>query len=65
MTTFVHIQILTEPSSLATIIDYDLILVMHEGKIVESGTPGDLLSSPTSKFFALANSQGVSRPTDV
>ncbi|KAK7689002.1 hypothetical protein QCA50_007693 [Cerrena zonata] len=50
---------------IATIIDYDWILVMHEGKIVESGTPEELLSLETSKFFSLAASQGISKPTGV
>lgn len=55
----------TKLCSIATIIDYDWILVMHEGKIVESGTPEELLSLETSKFFSLATSQGISRPIGV
>ena len=52
---------INDTSSIATIIDYDWILVMHEGKIVESGPPGELLSSPTTKFSSLAASQGILR----
>ncbi|KAH8077273.1 P-loop containing nucleoside triphosphate hydrolase protein [Cristinia sonorae] len=44
---------------LATIIDFDMILVMDEGVVVESGTPRELLARPTSRFALLAASQGL------
>ncbi|CAL1703415.1 unnamed protein product [Somion occarium] len=51
--------ILAVAHRIATIIDYDWILVMHEGIIVESGTPQELLGLPASKFAALASNQGL------
>ncbi|KAJ7818313.1 P-loop containing nucleoside triphosphate hydrolase protein [Mycena olivaceomarginata] len=44
-----------------TIVDFDLILVMEDGVLVESGSPENLLSRSDSKFAQLASSQGVSR----
>ncbi|KAJ7846292.1 P-loop containing nucleoside triphosphate hydrolase protein [Mycena leptocephala] len=41
-----------------TIIDFDLILVMEDGVLVESGSPASLLSRSESKFAQLASSQG-------
>ncbi|KAJ7863186.1 P-loop containing nucleoside triphosphate hydrolase protein [Mycena leptocephala] len=43
-----------------TIIDFDLILVMEDGVLVESGSPASLLSRSESKFAQLASSQGLS-----
>ncbi|KAJ7888747.1 P-loop containing nucleoside triphosphate hydrolase protein [Mycena leptocephala] len=42
-----------------TIIDFDLILVMEDGTLVESGAPQDLLRLPESQFARLALSQGL------
>ncbi|KAF8205910.1 P-loop containing nucleoside triphosphate hydrolase protein [Mycena galopus ATCC 62051] len=44
-----------------TIVDFDLILVMEDGLLVESGSPKTLLLRPESKFAQLASSQGSSR----
>lgn len=43
----------------ATIMDFDVILVMDEGVVVESGTPQELLTQPSSRFASLAASQGL------
>ncbi|KAJ7439610.1 P-loop containing nucleoside triphosphate hydrolase protein, partial [Mycena galericulata] len=43
-----------------TIIDFDVILVMEDGMLVETGPPAQLLSLPDSKFSRLATSQGLS-----
>ncbi len=50
-------------SLLATIIDYDLILVMDQGVIIESGPPRALLSDPKSRFTLLASNQGLTSST--
>ncbi|KAJ7493649.1 P-loop containing nucleoside triphosphate hydrolase protein [Mycena latifolia] len=42
-----------------TIVDFDMILVMEDGMLVENGSPAELLSRPDSKFARLAASQGV------
>ncbi|KAG8697376.1 hypothetical protein FRC09_007907 [Ceratobasidium sp. 395] len=44
---------------IATIIDFDLILILDNGEIVETGAPHDLLADPKSRFARLANSQGI------
>ena len=44
---------------LATIIDFDQIIVMEDGLIVESGSPQDLLAIPKGRFASLAASQGL------
>jgi ABC-type multidrug transport system fused ATPase/permease subunit len=55
---FLELLYLTPP--LETIIDFDLILVMEDGVLAESGSPASLLSRPESKFAQLASSQGLS-----
>ncbi|KAJ6558333.1 P-loop containing nucleoside triphosphate hydrolase protein [Mycena capillaripes] len=42
-----------------TIIDFDLILVMEDGMLVETGPPTQLLSRPDSRFSRLAASRGL------
>ncbi|KAJ6570827.1 hypothetical protein DFH09DRAFT_916881, partial [Mycena vulgaris] len=42
-----------------TIIDFDLILVLEDGLVVESGTPKSLFSRSDSKFAQFATSQGL------
>jgi len=44
---------------IATIIDFDLILVMENGSIVERGSPKDLLAVSNSRFARLAAAQGL------
>ncbi|KAH9831996.1 P-loop containing nucleoside triphosphate hydrolase protein [Rhodofomes roseus] len=46
---------------IATIVDFDFILVMDDGALVEHGTPEDLLARPNSRFARLAASQGIVR----
>ncbi|KAH7722052.1 ABC transporter [Aphelenchoides avenae] len=52
---------------LATIVDADIIYVLGNGRVLESGTHAELLSTPGSKYAQLWNSQnrfGVSEPRD-
>jgi len=44
---------------LATIIDFDYILVMDDGHVVGSGPPRELLADPSARFTCLAMSQEV------
>ncbi|EPS93155.1 hypothetical protein FOMPIDRAFT_1056220 [Fomitopsis schrenkii] len=46
---------------IATIVDFDMILVMDDGAVVEQGAPEDLLTRPDSRFARLAASQGILR----
>ena len=45
--------------SLATITDFDHIVVMEDGLVEESGSPQDLLAIPKGRFASLAASQGL------
>ncbi|KAJ7268006.1 P-loop containing nucleoside triphosphate hydrolase protein [Mycena rebaudengoi] len=45
-----------------TILDFDVILVLDKGKLVESGSPKELLSRSDSRFRKLASSQGIADP---
>ncbi|QRV93384.1 ABC transporter [Ceratobasidium sp. AG-Ba] len=44
---------------IATIVDFDLIIILDNGEIVETGAPHDLLADSDSRFAKLANSQGI------
>jgi len=48
---FKNSTILTIAHRLNTIIDYDRVLVLSFGSVVEFDTPADLLSNPKSMFF--------------
>ena len=43
---------------LGSIVDADLILVVDEGRIVETGKPADLLRDDKSRFHALCSETG-------
>ena len=43
---------------LDTIIDYDRILVLGEGKVLEFGTPSELLSKDEGHFLSMVKSTG-------
>ncbi|KAJ6545144.1 P-loop containing nucleoside triphosphate hydrolase protein [Mycena capillaripes] len=47
-----------------TIVNFDTILVMEDGLLVESGSPQTLLSRPDSKFAQLGSTQGLRQRTD-
>ncbi|KAL5340169.1 P-loop containing nucleoside triphosphate hydrolase protein [Aspergillus crustosus] len=42
---------------LETIVDYDLVAVLEQGRVVESGPPGELLARSTSAFRRLYETQ--------
>ncbi|CAI5456632.1 unnamed protein product [Caenorhabditis angaria] len=51
--------IITIAHRLNTIMDYDRIIVMENGKIVEDGIPALLLKDKSSKFYGLAKSAKI------
>ncbi|KAG9125016.1 hypothetical protein FRC07_009301 [Ceratobasidium sp. 392] len=51
--------VLSVAHRIATIVNFDLILVLDDGKLAEIGPPQVLLATSTSKFSKLANSQGI------
>lgn len=52
--------VLTIAHRLRTVIGYDRILFLHQGRIVETGTPAALLSDTTSHFYRLCKMTGSS-----
>ena len=55
---FQQTTLLTVAHRLNTIMDYDKVLVMDNGKAVEFGTPTDLLDAPNGVFTELVNATG-------
>jgi ATP-binding cassette subfamily B protein/subfamily B ATP-binding cassette protein MsbA len=49
---------------LATVMQADRVVVLDEGRIVESGSPGLLLADPGSRFASLAHAQLITVPHD-
>lgn len=43
---------------LRTVIDYDRVMLLEDGNIVEFDTPGNLLANRESKFYALCKATG-------
>lgn len=56
--TFAHCTIFTIAHRLATVIDYDRIAVLDNGRLVEFGQPAELLSDPTGQLTALVEQTG-------
>ncbi|KAF7457478.1 ATP-binding cassette protein [Cryptosporidium felis] len=52
---FSDCTILSIAHRIHTIIDYDLIIVLEKGKIIEYDSPQALLSNTSSTFYAIAN----------
>ncbi|CAN7940595.1 unnamed protein product, partial [Ixodes hexagonus] len=53
-TAFAHCTQLTIAHRIHTILDYDKVLVMAEGRILEYGSMQELLSNPSSLFKQMA-----------
>ncbi|KAF7308067.1 Multidrug resistance-associated ABC transporter protein [Mycena kentingensis (nom. inval.)] len=51
--------IITIAHRLRTVIDYDKIMLLEEGRIVEFDRPAALLADPSSKFYALCAATGT------
>ena len=56
---FKDATILTIAHRINTVIDYDRILVLEQGSIVEYDSPQVLLSRKDSKFYSLAHEAGI------
>ncbi|KAF4440782.1 hypothetical protein F53441_12190 [Fusarium austroafricanum] len=54
--TFPDSTVLCVTHQVATIVDFDTVVVLDEGKIVEQGDPKELLRQPTSRFAQLYSS---------
>ena len=55
---FARFTVLTIAHRLHTVIDYDKILVMGEGQLVEHGTPSELLARPEGVLHLMAKALG-------
>ncbi|EJU00344.1 multidrug resistance-associated ABC transporter [Dacryopinax primogenitus] len=55
---FADSTILTIAHRLRTVIDYDKVLVLDQGRIAEFDEPVNLLANPSSMFYALCKSTG-------
>ncbi|TPP55792.1 Cystic fibrosis transmembrane conductance regulator [Fasciola gigantica] len=53
-TSFSHCTVVTIAHRLNTILDYDRVIVLHAGRIVEVGNPRELLQNIDGSFYALA-----------
>ena len=56
---FADSTIITIAHRLHTIMDYDRIIVMEAGRIVEDGITAELLKNNNSKFYGLAKSAKI------
>jgi len=56
---FSHCTIITIAHRLHTVMDYDRIMVLDQGSLIESGKPQDLLDKNDSVFFSLAKEAGI------
>ena len=58
-TRFQNTTLITVAHRLNTIMDYDLILVMDQGRAVEMGSPAELLSKTQGEFAKLVDATGA------
>ncbi|XP_077538531.1 ATP-binding cassette sub-family C member 2-like isoform X2 [Haemaphysalis longicornis] len=56
---FAQCTLLTIAHRVHTVLDYDRILVLGEGKVKEYGSPAALLSNPDSAFYKMAADAGI------
>jgi ATP-binding cassette subfamily C (CFTR/MRP) protein 1 len=52
---FAGATVVTIAHRVGTVADYDLAVVMHAGRVAETGRPAELLADPGSAFYALAH----------
>ncbi|KAG8807550.1 hypothetical protein FRC17_004416 [Serendipita sp. 399] len=51
--------VITIAHRLQTIIDYDRVIVMDAGKIVENGPPSQLIRDPNGVFYSMCAKAGI------
>ena len=56
---FAESSVLTIAHRLDTVLNYDKILVLERGRLVECDTPGNLLANPASVFHSMAQDAGL------
>ncbi|KAJ1564651.1 hypothetical protein HK405_014305 [Cladochytrium tenue] len=56
-----HATVITIAHRVNTIVDYDRILVLDAGRVVELDSPQTLLADKSSRFYALAKEAGITR----
>ncbi|KAL8596852.1 hypothetical protein ACOMHN_060660 [Nucella lapillus] len=59
---FAHCTVLTIAHRLRTVLDYDKILVLERGEVVEFDSPSTLMHSPSSRFRHMASKAGLLPP---
>jgi ABC-type transport system involved in cytochrome bd biosynthesis fused ATPase/permease subunit len=47
---------------LYSLLDYDRVVIMEKGKIIEDGNPKELKSNPNSTFYTMLNASDL-KPT--
>ncbi|VDL99031.1 unnamed protein product [Schistocephalus solidus] len=61
---FTSSTVLTIAHRLNTILDYDRVMVLQNGSLVETGSPQELMACPTSIFHGLAQEANLLSPED-
>ncbi|XP_078324316.1 ATP-binding cassette sub-family C member 5-like [Crassostrea virginica] len=60
---FAECTVLTIAHRLNTVLDCDVIIIMEAGRVMEMGSPQDLLSDPRSYFNTMMSAQTVKTPS--
>jgi len=55
---FAQSTILTIAHRLRTVIDYDRVMLLDQGRIIEFDRPATLIADPSSSFYALCKATG-------
>ncbi|PAA59379.1 hypothetical protein BOX15_Mlig000262g4 [Macrostomum lignano] len=58
---FSDATLITVAHRLNTVMDYDKIVVLEQGRVLESGSPSELLANKTSVFYEMALQAGLAK----
>ena len=58
-----HTTILTIAHRLDTVLDYDMLLCLDKGRVIEFGTPKELANDPDSYLSSMLAETGSAEPT--